>query len=139
MANMRIAMATRNALADVFTRQIDATDRPGTIALYTGPQPENADVAVAGQTLLAVLTFALPSAGPAIAGVNSFYAIAEEPDAPATGRVVWARIADGGGHTVFDCDVSGPGQGGTMELNTVEIVKGGPLRLKNFIVTFPGG
>jgi hypothetical protein len=139
MANMRLAMATRNALADVFTARIDAAGKPGTIALYAGPQPANADTAIDGQALLATLTCAHPAAGPAVAGVNSFNAIGEESEAPTTGRATWARISDGAGNTIFDCDVTPPGEGGTMEINTTDIVQGGPVRLRNFIISFPAG
>jgi len=139
MANMRLATAARNALADVFTALIDGAGRAGTIALYTGPQPAGANTAVDGQTLLATLTFSLPAAGPAIGGVNTFGAIGEDSDAPASGRATWARICDGAGNPVFDCDVTPPSEGGTMEINTTEIVQGGPVRLRNFIITFPAG
>jgi hypothetical protein len=140
MANMRLAMAARNALADVFAGLVDAADnRHGTIKLYTGPQPASADAPADGQTLLATLTFEHPAAGAAIGGVTNFNAIAEDSDAPATGEARWARIADGNGRTVFDCDVTRPGEGGTIEINTTDIVAGGPVRLRNFIITFPAG
>lgn len=139
MANMRLAMATRNALADVFTTLIDAAGAPGTITLYTGVQPTNADQQGDGKTLLARLTFSSPAAGPSMAGVLTFNAVAEESEAPATGRATWARIANGSGGAVFDCDVTGPGEGGTMEINTTEIAQGGPVRLRNVIISFPAG
>ncbi len=139
MANMRLAMGARNALADSLASLIDAGDGPGTITFYTGPQPANVNTAVDGQLLLGVLTCSYPVADRAIAGVLAFNAIAEDSAAAASGKAAWARIADSNGNAVIDCDVTGPQGGGTIEINSTDIVEGGPIRMRGFTITFPAG
>ena len=56
MANLRIAAATRNAMLDQLRTLLDAGAAGGTIKIYTGTQPANADTALSGNTLLGTLT-----------------------------------------------------------------------------------
>ena len=49
------------------------------------------------------------------------------------------RIADGDGNAILDLDVTGPNGGGMIEINTVQVRKGGPLRLRDFAINFPAG
>ena len=140
MAIMRLPTTMRNALADALARRIDGGGGAGTISLYTGPLPESADTPVGGQILLGKLTCSYPvGTGGTHAGVLTFDAIAEDPSAASSGTAAWARIADAAGAPVFDCDVTEPGAGGTIEMNTTRIVAGGPIRLRGFIITFPAG
>jgi hypothetical protein len=39
----------------------------------------------------------------------------------------------------LDCDVSGPNAGATLEINSSSIFAGGPVRIKNFTITFAAG
>ena len=139
MTILRLAPRARNAVADVFTAMIDAGDGPGTLSIYTGPIPPNAAAELTDQELLGVLTFGRPPAAASDIGIAAFSGIVEESSAAATGRAVWARIRDADGSTVFDCDVTDPGGGGTIELNTTAIVKGGPIRIPTFALTIPTG
>lgn len=139
MANMRLATATRNALADTFKTLIDAGAGPGTIKIYTGTQPANANTAISGQTLLGTLTCSDPSAAAAASGVLTFNSITQDSSADATGTATWARVADSNGNTVFDCDVTASGGGGSIELNTAGIVAGGPIIVTAFAITIPAG
>jgi len=139
MANMRLNTTNlRNSLGDQIKTKIDAGAGNGTIKIYTGPQPPDADGGVGGAVLLATLTFAKPSAPAAANGVLTFNAITQG-DAVATGTAAWARIADSAGNTVFDCDVSASGGGGAIQLNTTAIVSGGPVAITSFTVTVPAG
>lgn len=137
MANFRLAVATRNAIAQLFQSLVDAGGAAGTIKLYTGTQPASADTALAGNTLLGTLTFTRPSAPAAANGVLTYSAIVEDSSADATGTAAWARVQDSAGNTVFDCDVAT--SGATLNLNTVSIVAGGPIRVSSFTVTIPAG
>jgi hypothetical protein len=137
MANMRVAAAVRNAMLDALIARIDADAGAGTIKIYTGTQPTDGDTALGAQTLLATLTFSTTSAPAASGGVITFSAITEDSSADATGTAAWARIQDNSGDNVFDCDVTATGGGGTIELNTVSIVAGGPLQITAFTITFP--
>jgi hypothetical protein len=138
MANMRLATASRNSLAQQFQALLDAGPAGGTIKIYTGPQPTGADEATGDVILLGTLTFEKPSAPAASGGVLTFHGIAQA-EAVATGEAAWARMADAAGNTVFDCDVTGPGGGGTMTLNTPAMVAGGPIVITAFTITVPAG
>jgi hypothetical protein len=119
MANFRIAAATRNALAAALRDQIDADAGAGTIKIYSGTQPATADTALSGNTLLATFTLDDPSFG--------------------AGTATFARVADNSGDTVFDCDVSGTGGGGTLQLNTTTVSVGVNLSITSGTVTMPAG
>jgi hypothetical protein len=135
VANFRVVVAQRNARLDALKTAIDAGSGAGTIKIYTGTQPANADAALSGNTLLGTLTFTDPSAPAASAGVLTFSAITQDVAADATGTATWARIADSTGATVFDCDVGTAGA--TINLNTTSIVTGGPIQISSFTVTDP--
>lgn len=138
MANVRIATNTRNAMLDALAARVDlASGSPnaGRIDIYDGSQPANSNVAVTTQVRLAVLTFADPAAAAASAGVLTFNTITEDTSADATGTAAWARIVDGDGNAVFDCDVGTSAT--TIVLNTTSIVAAGPVRITSFTLTFP--
>ena len=135
MANVRVVAAIRNAPLDAIKTAIDAGAGAGTIKVYTGTQPANADASLSGNTLLGTLTFTDPSAPAASSGVLTFSAITQDTSADATGTATWARIADSTGATVFDCDVGT--SGATLNLNTTSIVAGGPIQVSSFTLTDP--
>ena len=138
MANMRLSTALRNAMIQQVQVKADAGAGAGTINIRSGSQPASAEDAETG-TLLATLTFSDPSAPSASGGVLTFSAITEDSSADATGTATWARIKDSTGATVFDCDVTATGGGGTIQLNTTSIVAGGPVRITAFTATMPAG
>jgi len=138
MGNMRLATATRNALADAFKTLLDAGTPPGTIEIRSGVQSVSANDIATG-TLLATLTFANPSFGAAVAGTVTAGAIVQDAAADADGTATWARIKNAAGGTIFDCDVGATGSGATIELNTTSIVTGGPVSLTSFTITVPSG
>ena len=135
MANVRIAVATRNAMLDQLRTLMDAGAAGATCKVYTGTQPANADAGLSGNTLLATLTFTDPAAAGAAAGVLTFSAITEDSSADATGTATWARVADSNGNTIFDCDAGTSGT--TIILNTASIVSGGPVRITSATLTYP--
>ncbi len=160
--NLRLSMAMRNAIVSTYANLIDAGGEPGTVSLYTGPKPGTADSTglTRGQTLLAQLSFALPCAKQAADGSIEF-APSEQAQASAnyrngarnnllgalpdwiletdssleSGKAEWARVQDSNGNVIFDCDVSNSDGDGMMKINSIDIIKGGPLRLSNFIIT----
>ena len=145
MANMRLADTQRNAQAQAIADAINAGDGPGTLKFYTGAQPADADMAVSmqtplgTQTLLGTLIFSDPCELPIANGLLTFSTITEDSAAHETGTATWARIEDSDGNTVFDCDVMAMGGGGAIEINTVNIVQGGPIRILSFVITIPAG
>jgi hypothetical protein len=137
MANFRIATASRNAMLDTLSDMLDAGAGAGTIKIYSGTQPANANAALSGNTLLATLTLSDPSAPGAASGTLTLSAITQDSAADATGTASFARIADSDNNVVFDCDVTATGGGGTIELNTVSIVTGGPVLITAFTISIP--
>ena len=131
---IKLATTGRNAAADAITTLLNAGGA-GTIKIYTGTQPTNPQTAVSGQTLLGTLTFSATSFGAAATGVATANAITQDSSADAAGTAAWARIASGGGATVFDCDVGTSGQ--TIVLNTTTIALGGPIQITSFTLTMP--
>lgn len=133
MANVRVVTAIRNARLDAIRDAIDAGSAGGTIKIYSGTQPANANTALSGNTLLATLTFSTTSASNSSSGVLTFSAITQDSSADATGTATFARIADSDTNTVFDCDVGTSGT--TIVLNTTSIVAGGPVTISSFTLT----
>ena len=139
MANVRLAVLTRNAMVDAVSGRIDADANGGTIKIYTGTQPATGDTALSGNTLLATLTWSTTSFAAASSGTATANAVTQDSSADATGTATWARIQDESGDNVFDCDVTATGGGGTIQLNTTSIVSGGPVQITAFTLTQPAG
>ena len=133
---IRLPLATRNALVQIYQELIDAGAGAGVIEIRSGSPPPSPD-GVATGTLLATLTFATLSAPPAAGGSLIFSPITEDSEADASGEAGWARIKDSDGNKVFDCTVGGPGSGEFLELNTTTITAGGPVRINSFILSVP--
>jgi hypothetical protein len=133
---IRVAAAARNVALDAIVDRVDAGLAAGTIKVYTGTQPANADTALSGQTLLVTLTCADPAFAAAAAGAVDIDA---DPDlsatAAATGSAAWARVADSDGVTAFDGSV---GTSGTdFIINSTSITSGQTVTLTTGNVTFP--
>ena len=138
MANVRLANAPQQAAMDAVVDLIDAGAGAGTINIYDGTQPADANTAVSTQTLLATLTFSDPAFGAtSTAGVATASAITEDSSANATGTASWARILDSNSAVIFDCDVGTTGT--TIILNSVSITIGGTVSITSFTMTHPDG
>lgn len=136
MANLRFADTLANTMLETIDDGVDGGVSAGTIKIYDGTQPANADTAITTQTLLATLTFSDPSKSTVASRVLTFDAITDESSATA-GTASWARIADSSGNTQFDCDVTATGGGGTIELNTTTIASGSTVSITSFTITLP--
>lgn len=139
MPIMRVADGARNAMLDALRILIDTGAGAGTVKFYDGAMPDDADDAIGAQVLLAELFFSDPAAPAASGGVLTLDSITEDSAADASGTVTWARVEDSNGNNIFDCDVTASGGGGGIELNTVNIVIGGPVRITAFTLTAPAG
>ena len=135
MANVRPTTAARNAQVNGIRDLIDAGATGGTVNIYNGTQPATGDAALSGNTLLATLTFSGTSAPNASGGVLTFNAITEDSSADATGMATFARLRDSNGVDVIDLDVGI--SGASINLNTVEIVAAGAVRLNSGTLTAP--
>lgn len=133
MAIIRFVTAVKNSALTTIKDAIDAGSGAGTIKIYTGTQPTSPADAITSQTLLGTLTFSDPC-GSVSSGALTMSAITQDSSADATGTATWARIADSTGATVMDIDVTNTGGGGTLQLNTVNIIITGPILITSFVI-----
>lgn len=136
MAVIKFVTAVKNSALDTVKAAIDAGAGAGTIKIYNGTQPTSPADAITTQTLLGTLTFSDPC-GTSASGTLTMSAITQDSSADATGTATWARIADSTGTTVFDCDVTATGGGGTIQFNTTSFVAGGPILISAFTISVP--
>jgi len=126
MAILRLTVALQTSCITPIMTAIDAGAGAGLIDIYNGTIPATAATAVTTQTKLGTLTFSDPS-GSVTSGVFTASSITQDSSADATGTASWARIKDSTGATVGDIDITSTGGGGLLQLNTVNIVAGGPI------------
>jgi len=105
----------------------------GTINLYSGAQPANANTALSGNTLLATLTFASSAFNAPNAGVITADLIASAV-AVATGTATFARLLKSDGTTVI-MDVTVGTTNAGLTLNTTAIVQGATVSISAFTHT----
>lgn len=134
MAIIRLLTAVKNSCLTPVKDAIDAGAGAGTVKVYTGAIPATPADAIGAQVLLGTLTFSDPC-GTIATGALTMSAITQDSSADATGTASWARIADSTGTTVMDIDITTTGGGGTMQLNTTNIVIGGPILISSFVLS----
>lgn len=137
MAIIKIAVATRNKMAQDIIDDLDAGSGPSILEFYTGAQPAGPDTAVTDQVKLGTLVCADPSATKT-AGVITFAAITQDDAADAGGTATWARHKSSAGTGVVDYDVTSEAGTGAIKLNTVTIVAGGPIKMNGLSITLGG-
>lgn len=133
-ADPRLTNAAASAAADAVVDLIDAGGA-GTIKVYTGTIPTDANTALGAQTLLATLTFSATAFGAASNGVATASAITSDSSADATGTATWARIASGGATTIMDVTVGTSGE--DINFNTVSFVSGAVIAITSLTYTQP--
>jgi hypothetical protein len=134
-ADPRITNAVASAACDAIVDASDGGAGAGTLTIYDGTIPTNADTAVGAQTPLAVLTFSDPAFGAASNGVATASAITSDSSANNTGTASWFRIATSGPTTIMDGTVGTSGE--DLNLNTTSIVSGATVSVTAFTVTVP--
>jgi len=132
-ADPRLTALAASAAADAVVDRID-TGGAGTIKVYDGTIPTDADTAVGAQTLLATLTFSATAFGAASSGVATAASITNGT-AVATGTAAWARIANGSGTTQLDVTVGTSGE--DINFNTVSFVTDATISITSLTYTQP--
>ena len=114
----------------------------GTIKIYTGSQPTDANTALGAQTLLATLTMsstafgassASGSAGSKIVTATA-NTITDDSSADATGTAAWFRVLKSNG-TAIVMDGSVGTSGCDLNLATTSIVSGADVAITSFTIT----
>lgn len=123
---------------------VAALANSGTLKIYAGTQPTDANTAVGAQTLLATLTFSATAFGssaasgttPSRKATATANAITGDTSADATGTAAWFRLLKSDGTTVImDGDV---GQGsGILSLATTSLVAGEDVEVTSFTISAP--
>ena len=130
------ANATRTGMLNAITTAIGAV---GLVRIYAGTRPATCDTATSSNTVLAELPMANPAAPDVTTStyVWTASAITQDTTANATDVASWARVWGQTGSTVavFDVDVATSGAG--INLNTTQIVSGGPVQITAFTITLP--
>jgi len=124
---------------------MDAGTHSCVMEFRTGTKPTTANDTRTG-TLLGYVVLPDPctaSPGSLAAAGMTVGTITGEDAALATGTATWARVSSRTGSdpatatlvTVMDVDVTNTGGGGTCQLNTTNIVIGGPINVTSFVLT----
>lgn len=136
---VQLATATQNAKADKVDDLINGGSAAGTVKVYSGTQPANANTAITG-TLLATFTLDNPAFGAASGGVITLSATPLSTTGVAAGTATHFRCASGGTGgvgTVFDGSVTATGGGGQLQLNTTTISVGVTVQITSGTYTMP--
>lgn len=141
-SNIRFRDLTKTAMLNQLKSAIDAGGAAGTLKIYSGTAPATPETAPAGgNVLLGTLTLSYnPCAS--ITGANAthkltFGAVTQDSSADATGVAAWARISDSAGNAIVDLDISVTGGTGALQLNTTNIVAGGPIQVTAATIALP--
>jgi hypothetical protein len=95
--------------------------------IYSGSKPTVIGGALTGQVLLA--DFVLPLNVGTVADNKLTLATIPEVLVLANGTAAWARFVNGDGDIALDCDVTGIGGGGEIQMSAVNLFAGGTARV----------
>lgn len=128
--NPKTAVARRNAALDA---AFDTVLNGGSLRIYDGTQPTDADTALGAQVLLAQLTLNATAFAAASAGAKAANAITADASANATGTATWGSLVTSGGTRLMDFTVGT----GTHDLviNSTAIQSGAEVSCSAFSVT----
>lgn len=132
-----------DAVANAAVNAVAALPNSGTIVIYGGTQPTDANTALSGQTALVTLTLSATAFGAAAAsgsaGSRNSIATANAittGNAVATGTATWFRMYKSDGSTVV-CDGSVGTSGCDINLASTSITSAQPVALTSFTITLP--
>lgn len=129
--NTHIAQVARNAALNAAL----ALANGGSIAIYSGVQPANADTALSGNTLLVQLPMSATAFANASAGVATANAITTEQPSNA-GTAAWFRIYKSDGTTAV-CDGSVGTSAADCIIGTTNIILGAFVSVSSCTYSLP--
>lgn len=139
-SNLFLSDTAAKAEADA----VAALANSGTLKIYAGTQPTDANTAVGAQTLLGTLTFGATAFGasaasgttPSRVATATANAITGDTSADATGTATWFRVLKSDGTTVV-MDGSVGTSGCDLNLATTSIVAGVDIEVTSFTLSAP--
>lgn len=118
---VKISDAAQNAAVNAVTALIDAGAGPGTLRIYSGAAPGDADTAPTG-TLIVTITLQDPAYAAASAGTAALDVTpALSGTAVATATAGYFLIEDSNGVNIMMGDITALGGGGELEIDDVTI------------------
>lgn len=123
-----IAVARKNTILATY----GALFNSGTLKIFAGAVPANADASQVGQTLLGTMTFGSTAFASPVSGSMTANAITQDSAADATGTAAYYRAYDSGGTVIEQGTVGTQGSGAELIINTTSIVIGGPIVVTSF-------
>lgn len=134
-ADPRLTNATASVGCDAIVDRLDEGSGAGTLKIYNGTIPTDADTAVGAQTLLATLTFSDPAFGAASNGTATASSITSDSSADAAGTATWARWATSGGTAILDCTVGTSGE--DINFNSNIFSAGAAVAITSLTIALP--
>lgn len=128
--NPKLAVARRNAALD---SAFDTVLNSGSLRLYDGTQPTDADTALGAQVLLAQLTLNATAFAAASSGSKAANSITDDSSADATGTCTWGSLVTSGATRLFDFEVGTSAS--DLNLNSVAISTGATVSVTSFSVS----
>lgn len=133
----RLPDASQQAACDAVVDRIDVGGA-GSMKIYTGSQPADADTTPAG-TLLVTITLAATAFGSAsAAGTATLTSPPRTGTAVATGTAGCFEVVSGGGLKVFQGTVTATGGGGDFTLDNTSIASAQVVNVSSLTYTQPG-
>ena len=129
MAVFSLTTAVANTALNTITTAASTT---GTIVIYSGVAPANADASLSGNTVLVTLPCSATLAPGASAHVLTLNAITQT-NAASTGTATFYRFLTGGSTVLCQGDVGTSGN--AMVLNSTSITSGGPVNISSLTIT----
>jgi hypothetical protein len=123
-----------NAAGSFAANAVTVRCNSGTLRIYSGTPPANANASLSGNTLLANLSFGATAFAPAVNGVATANAITQDSSADATGTATFFRALESDGTTVVFQGSVGT-SGAELNLSSVSIVAGGQVPVTSFTYT----
>ena len=141
MASPSISNAAAQAACNAIVDLVDGGAGAGTLRIYSGTAPANADTALSGNTLLAQLTMSDPAFGSAADATPDALAtassITDDTSADASGTASFFRVLDSNSNVIFQGDVTATGGGGDLELGTTSINAGETVSVTSLTFRVP--
>lgn len=129
--SLSVATAIKNALLDAYGLNFNN----GTLKVYAGAVPADANAALGAATLLGTLNFGADAFADAANGSMAANAITQDSSADASGTAAFYRAFKADGVTVIEQGSVGT-SGADLNLNTTTIVAGGPIVVTSFVRNF---